>query len=191
MKWDLAFIYASRKNKRVIKMTTKQEILASGKQPGFIYPKVKVILAYAFVVPMIGFLLSFLGLLIIVLLNQQSMNNYEFALIVASFIIAFVVAIIPALMMGVWIAKSQIYIKQKKDYVGLFLKGFLCCVVFLMLAILFLIINDLANGLPAHYISSRLYDNFIKQYPAMILFTMIGGISSMLCGKLFLPRFPY
>ncbi|AKG08490.1 hypothetical protein AAX05_09505 [Moraxella bovoculi] len=60
-----------------------------------------------------------------------------------------------------------------------------------MLAILFLIINDLANGLPAHYISSRLYDNFIKQYPAMILFTMIGGISSMLCGKLFLPKFPY
>ncbi|SPX81654.1 hypothetical protein [Moraxella ovis] len=95
-------------------MTTKQEILASGKQPEFIYPKVKVILAYAFVVPMIGFLLSFLGLLIIVLLNQQSMNNYGFALIVAFFIIAFVVAIIPALMMGVWIAKSQIYIKQKK-----------------------------------------------------------------------------
>lgn len=111
---DLAFIYASRTNKRVIKMTIKQEILTSGKQLGFIYPKVKVILAYAFVVPMIGFLLSFLGLLIIVLLNQQSMNNYGFALIVASFIIAFVVAIIPALMMGVWIAKSQIYIKQKR-----------------------------------------------------------------------------
>lgn len=46
-----------------------------------IYPKTKVILAYTFVTPMIRFMILFVGLLTITLLNQQNMNDYGFGLI--------------------------------------------------------------------------------------------------------------
>lgn len=59
----------------------------------------------------------------------------------------------------------------------------------ILLAILFSI-NDVMSGLPFEYLPERIYVNFLKEYQAMLIFAIIGGISAMICGKLFLPKLP-
>lgn len=152
------------------------------------YPTRKVIFAYALIAPWIGCLLVFVSSFIIAIIHSQNINDYEFIILTIFFVIAAFMAIIPAFITGIWVANTKTYICNKKDYLKIFNKGVISC--FILFFIISFIIIDLINGLPIQYLPSRIYDNFSKEYYVLIIFSLIGGLSSVITAKLFLPKPP-
>lgn len=154
------------------------------------YPTKKVIFTYGLIAPLIGSLIFILMSFMANIGNLPNLSRLGLAILQLIIIIATLLAIIPAFITGFWIAKNKTYIKNNKDYAYLFAKGLISCCVFLILLAILFSLNDVMSGLPFEYLPERIYVNFLKEYPAMLIFAVIGGISAMICGKLFLPKSP-
>lgn len=156
-------------------MTTKQEILAYAKQNGFVYPKFKVIFGFGLGGGAVGgFFLglynSFFGFL--------QMPNKDIILILNTFAQSIVISLlfsllgilfgaIPAFFTSFYLTATDFIIVKKFDYIKLFLVGFVA--TFFIYCFMLIIKENLINN---------------------ILFYSLGGISAMICGKLFLPKLP-
>lgn len=168
-------------------MATKKEILAYAKQHGFIYPKEKVILLFILLGGAVGgfvFLLltKLWELLISILGNSSSTIDYfqsfifSFGLIPLFLFFGTLFGFIPALLTAIYLSIKEFIIIEAKDYGFLFLIGSLSVLFSITILI---IITD-----PNPFIFD-FNDTIIT-----ILLAVIGGISSMICGKLFLPKLP-
>ncbi|MDO4896404.1 MAG: hypothetical protein Q3971_03480 [Moraxella sp.] len=167
-------------------MTTKQEILAYAKQNGFVYPKFKVIFSYGLFGGMIGFCILILGAFTEALMQDasgvffrmttditiHSMMIGIFSFLMGVSILGAVFGCIPALLTGIYCAMFNFIIMKKLDYIYLYVVGTIFSAIYF---------NHWLN-LPDEF-WQRLYD--------LWLWGSIGGISAMICGKLFLPKLPH
>lgn len=165
-------------------MTSKKEILAYAKQNGFVYPKLKVIFSFVFSGGVVGgniagHLLFFDDLI----KNINNLDMVDFLLFELKFIFGFSffgiwTGGIPAFLSGIYFLKKEFFIMHTKDYFRIFLVGFLITAICALFVVMF------GNQHPN--MQSSIWDFFIIPLP----FALIGGISAMICGKLFLPKLP-
>lgn len=90
-------------------------------------------------------------------------------------LIGAVVGSIPALLTGIYLAYTRFYIAEKAHYAYLFLMGIV--VSFLVFVIAFTVIFH------GKSVAS-------EDIMGCLLFSLAGGLSAMICGKLFLPKIP-
>ncbi|AWY19719.1 hypothetical protein [Moraxella bovis] len=170
-------------------MATKKEILAYAKQHGFIYPKIKVIFGFGLLGGMIGGIMFCCIGFMIETTYEQIINHISHKGIISLFLklpfyilgFAFLGAWaggIPAFLTGIYLSFKNFIFIDKKDYVKIFAIGFLITSIFALLMVVF------SNQQPNMQIT--IWDFFLISFPLAI----IGGISAMICGKLFLPKLP-
>lgn len=166
-------------------MPSKKEILEYAKQNGFVYPKAKVILGFTLLGGIVGGFIFGLGItlswIISDIINNKNILTIKYFLELPSLLLVFSLAGIfiggiPAFLTGIYLATTEFIITSKKDYFSLVIIGG-AITIFISL-ILILLISTKGQTIDA-------YINF----DFLILF-LIGGISSMICGKLFLPKLP-
>lgn len=162
-------------------MTTKQEILTYAKQNGFVYPKFRV----GFYFGLFGGMIGVMTMLIFDFISQIILNEanlfdninilsffegiFYFAMFSAFFGTVF--GCIPALLTGIYCAIFNFIIMKKLDYIHLYVVGTIFSAIYF---------NFWAN---------LSYEFWQRMYELWKLGS-IGGISAMICGKLFLPKLP-
>lgn len=170
-------------------MATKKEIVAYAKQHGFIYPKIKVIFGFGLCGGIIGVIMFGCIHFMIETTYEQTINHISHNGMINSFLklpfyifgFAFLgsgVGGIPAFLTGIYLSFKNFIFIDKKGYIKIFTIGFLITAIFALLIVVF------GNQQPNMQIT--IWDLFIMPFPLAI----IGGISAMICGKLFLPKLP-
>lgn len=165
--------------------TDKQSLLKFAEQNGWLYPKEKVILLFTLCGGAVGgFVLGiFIGLPFIISIdiddNIKILREFLF-FIIGITSISILVGGIPALLIGIYLAMTEFIIANKKDYLLLLLIGgmitvFICLILIFVLAITN---KEMIDG-----------SNTVILLILLILF-LSGGLSAMICGKLFLPKLP-
>lgn len=166
-------------------MPSKKEILNYAKQNGFLYPKKKVIFGYGLCGGTIGFFIMMFGAFTENMIKDagrilsyipSDITIYSiivnvFGFLFGSFVFGTVFGCIPAVLTGIYCAIFNFIIVKKLDYIHLYVVGTLFS------AIYFDFWGDLLDEF-----WQRMYD--------LWEWGSIGGISSMICGKLFLPKLP-
>lgn len=162
-------------------MTTKKEILEYTKQNGFVYPKFKIVLYFGLFGGMIGLMtmliFDFISRIILkdvnLLDNINILSFFEGIFYFAMFSTFFgtVFGFIPALLTGVYCAIFNFIIMKKLDYMHLYIIGTIFSAIYF---------NFWAN----------LSDDFWQRMYELWKLGSIGGMSAMICGKLFLPKLP-
>lgn len=152
---------------------SKQHILENAKQNGFVYPNLKVFLGFLLLGGATGgFFLGFYH----TILNFLQAPNKDIIFILNTFAQSLIIALIfsllgilfeaiPAFLTSFYLTATNFIIVKKFDYIKLFLLGFIS--TFLVYCFVLIFAENLINN---------------------ILFYSLGGISSMICGKLFLPK---
>lgn len=161
--------------------TDKKALLAYVEQHGWKYPKGWIIVTYSFVGSLIGAFI--VGIFFIIPDFVRVMNHWQvieskdfISIIFAPILIAFVgwvFGIIPAFLTGLYIGLNKFVITDKRDYWQLFYIGVLSTALY---GTGFLLYNDIPT-------------NRIGTILAVIGLLVLGGISSVICGKWFVPRF--
>lgn len=154
------------------------------------YPTKKVILTYSLLGGLVGGLIYSLAVGSVLLVEQvlhQSFKTDTTAFMDVLFgfagilMVSFIVGFIPALLTGISIAIKKIRLIKKLAYLRLALIGFLATVP--ISTVLILLIAMWSNGL------SRLTPSLITENILTILVvSSIGGLSSVIVGKLVLPK---
>lgn len=166
-------------------MPSKKEILEYAKQNCFVYPKEKVILLFSLCGGAVGGFVLGISLFLYFDFSDIIKNQNIFTVknLLETLLSLFGVSLagvffgfIPALITGIYLAMKEFIIINKKDYLSLLLTGGIIT-IFIFL-ILILLISTKGQTIDA-------YINLVF----LILF-LIGGISAMICGKLFLPKLP-
>lgn len=171
-------------------MTTKQEILAYAKQNGFVYPKLKVGFYFGLVGGAVGGFVVILSIALWTLFTSILENPsgtidyfwdfiYSFLAIPLFLFFSTLFGGIPALLTGIYLSIKEFIVINRKDYGLLFLIGSLSVLFCFIIIAILEIIND----------PSKLTYNH-NDVEITIPFIIIGGISAMICGKLFLPKPP-
>lgn len=150
------------------------------------YPTKKVIFAYGILGPLIGTLIYALILFLLNINNLSNANRVLVSIAMLMAVMGFCISIVPAFLMGFWLAKKKTYIQSIKDYFGIFIKGSFSCFIAVILFLMVFCLKNLDNTMNAY----QLFDNILEKSGIIVFFTIIGGISSMICGKLFLPKLP-
>lgn len=158
--------------------TDKRALLAYAEQNGFKYQKSEVWGKFSIFGGGIGGIL--LGILTIIFNlfsdKYQSVTRGDFLMFfVVPFLFGFLgtfVGIVPATFTGYFIARKKIIITRLADYGYLFVIGtFFTFICLLILLVIFKEINNLKDL-------------------SIIIPSMLGGATAMICGKLFLPKLP-
>lgn len=165
-------------------MPSKKEILEYAKQNGFVYPKFKVIFGFVVLGGVIGGNIT--GHLLFFddfIKNINNLDVVDFLLSELKFIFGFSffgiwTGGIPAFLSSLYFPKKEFFIINTKDYFKIFMVGFLITAICALFVVMF--------GNQQSNIKSSIFDVFIIPLPLAI----IGGIPSMICGKLFLPKLP-
>ncbi|MBE9577659.1 MULTISPECIES: hypothetical protein [Moraxella] len=162
-------------------MATKKEILAYAKQHGFIYPKIKVIFGFGLLGGMIGLMTVFVidrmtrlivnGGNLFYDINIISLIEKIFSVLLFSIIFGTVFGCIPAILTGIYCAIFNFIIAKNLDYLHLYVVGTIFSAIYFN-----------------HWIN--LPDEFWQIIYTLFSLGSIGGISAMICGKLFLPKLP-
>lgn len=147
---------------------SKQHILENTKQNSFVYPKAKVILGFGIIGTLIGTLLLMIPIFFgVVLDNGISFNQSD--VIESLYFLGFFMVVgamfgcVPAFLTGIILALKEYSICRLLDY----------CWVFLLGAVL---------SFGGFILMMR------ELYEVWVIIALLGGISSMICGKLFLPK---
>ncbi|WP_019518994.1 hypothetical protein [Faucicola boevrei] len=166
-------------------MPSKKEILEYTKQNEFVYPKEKVILGFTLLGGMVGGFIFGLGIMLVFIIgdiinnkNILTVNSFvELLLSLLSFsLVGLFVGGIPALITGIYLAMTEFIIINKKDYLSLLLTGGIITIFICLILIFLKTANEASLDFGVNLI-------------LLILF-FIGGLSAMICGKLFLPKLP-
>lgn len=154
---------------------SKQHILENAKQNGFVHPKAKLILGFGLLGNFIGGLLFgipiFLGALLdngFALTSNDLTEPFYFMLFFI--IIAFGYGLIPAFLTGLILAYKKYSIRRFSDYAFVALVG-----------------AGVSVGITLMPANSSL-NLILHMYYFLISIAIVGGLSSMICGKLFLPK---
>lgn len=166
-------------------MPSKQESLDHAKQNGFVYPKEKVILLFTLLGGMVGGFIFGLGIMLVFIIdniinnkNILTVNSFvELLLSLLNFsLVGLFIGGIPAFLTGLYLAITEFIIINKKYYLSLLLTGGIVTVFTLLILIILMITNEGITDWSATLI--------------LLIIFLIGGLSSMICGKLFLPKLP-
>ena len=159
--------------------TDKKALLEYAEKNGWRYPKNYVWAMYSCYGGAIGgYLLCMLMLSekAISGINFLSLVGNIFGLVIFSFIGAFVgvaLGFIPATLTGFCVANCKIVISNLTDYLKLFIVGGLITLIF---GLIWFFFNDKVD--------------VFKDFNFYLGTIILGGLTSMICGRLFLPKLP-
>lgn len=160
--------------------TDKKSLLEFAEQNGWRYPKASIVIEFAigggaiggFIV---GVIICTIAAFVYLFEINKELNLSTTDLILMLFypflaaMIGIIVGFVPALLMGLWASYKKMIIVDKKDYLHLFTAGMLVSIISYMAAAMF---------------------NATQMIVPSFGLALIGGLSAMICGKLFLPKLP-
>ncbi|WP_434352829.1 hypothetical protein VH441_06385 [Psychrobacter sp. HD31] len=144
------------------------------------YPTAKIMLMYTFLGSYIGGMIVCFYIFIESFI-QQGINEQNIDILGGLFLVGFLgilFGFMPALLTALWIVYKRYYRNTFQVYLKIFSIGFIVSLIFYILAVLlFIIISSDENG----YDMAALFDlNYGK-------LSLIGGLSSVVVGRLCLP----